>query len=239
MRKTSWCMAAMIASLGMVLAQVASAAPYLATEADIQSLGDVTAGFHNPAQLSTIDSITDIPGGIQLDITWRVGQSGDPFGDFFGTNFARVSLAQYTNNESGGLGRLLGPAFDGIQWSISSNQSSFVRPFIQPAPNWTFYESASGTTIPGDLSVQTIVMNFNSAVNYSNILPNTIVHPDVNGEIRANAIGIQFGGPGGLVPGGPGVAGRIIITGVVPEPNTAMLLMMGGLVGLARRRRGA
>jgi hypothetical protein len=238
-----WLAMVAMAIVGMVSASSALAGsvnPFSPSTADIQSLSDQTAGFSNSQQLSTIDAIHVAPNGIHLDITWRVGQNSDPFGANFGQTFARVSLATYTNGEDSGQGRLLNPPYDGIKWCLMSDHDSFTQPFLQTAPNWTFYEpSTGGTGIPGDMSLQMSVLAFDDARNFSGLTPPNIVQPDGNGQIRANAFGIQLGGPGGLVVGQP-VVGHVWITNWVPEPSTVTLSVLGavGLLGMARRRRG-
>ena len=81
-----------------------------------------------------------------------------------------------------------------------------------------------------------LVLSFDDARNFTGVTPNTIVHPDGNGEIRSNSFGLQIYG-NGIVPGQP-VPGHIWITRWVPEPSSAMLLVLGavGLIGRARRR---
>jgi hypothetical protein len=230
------------AAVSMVVVRSAAAVPtnpFSPSVADIQALSDQTDGFHNGMQLSTIDAIHMAPDGIHLDVTWRVGQLNDPFDPNYGLTFARVSLVIYTNSEDGGMGRLLNPPYDGIEWSLMSDHGSFVQPFVQTAPNWTYYEPFNGgNAIPGDMSLQMLALDFNFARNF--ITPGTIVHPDSNGEIRANAFGLQLGGPGGLVAGNP-VPGHIWILSSIPEPihepSTVMLLVVA-VVGLARRRLG-
>ncbi len=222
-------------------ASTAIGRPFDPLTADIQSLIDVTSSFHSGQQLSTIDAIRFAPAAIRLDVTWRVGQLDDASSPFYGTTIPRVSLAKYVNNEDGGLGRLLFPGLDGIRWRISTDHDSYVQPFVQTAPNWTFYEPIPiGNTIAGDLNGQWSAILFDNAQNYSGITPNTIVHPDGNGEIRVNAFGLQFGGPAGLVPGQE-LQGHIMIFdwNVEPEPSTAILMVMGvaGLLSQARRSR--
>lgn len=236
-----WFVAIAVAIAGFVGANCARAStlPYSPTVADIQSLGDQTSGFSSGQQLSTIDAIHVAPDGIHLDITWRVGQNSDPFGANYGQTFARVSLATYTNGEDSGQGRLLNPPYDGIKWCLMSDHNSFVQPFIQTAPNWTFYEPAGGGNgIAGDMSLQMSLLDFNDARNFSGLTPANIVHPDGNGQIRANAFGIQLGGPSGLVPGQP-VVGHVWITQWVPEPSSALLLIVGaaGVFLRARQRK--
>ena len=144
----------------------------------------------------------------------------------------------YTNAENGSLGRLLFPGFSGVRWRVRSDHDSYVQPFVQTAPNWTFYEPIpGGNTIAGNLEWQWSTIEFDNAQNYSGVLPNTVVHLDGNGQIRDNSIGLQFGGPAGLVPGQE-VRGHVSIFdwGSEPEPGSATLVMLGapGLLGCAQ-----
>lgn len=218
----------------LIVASTLLAQPFSPSTADIQGLGNSTAATN----FSTIDAIHVAPNGIHLDVTWRRGQDTDPFGPFFGQNFPRIGLTLFTNGEDSGMGRLLNPPYSGIKWCIMSDRDVFSQPFIQTAPNWTFYEpSNGGNNIPGDMSLQMSVLDFNDARNFAGLQPPNIVHPDANGEIRSNAFGLQIVGPGGLVVG-EGVPGHIWITNWVPEPSTAVLLAFGlaGTLGFARRR---
>ncbi len=201
--------------------------------ADIQALSNSTAATN----FSTIDAIHIAPNGIHLDVTWRTGQNTDPFAPFFGQNFPRIGLTRFTNGEEAGMGRLLNPPHTGIKWCIMSDRDVFSQPFLQTAPNWTFYEPANGgNNIPGDMSMQMSILDFNNARNFSGLTPANIVHPDANGEIRSNAFGLQIVGPSGAV--GEAIPGHIWITYWIPEPGTATLLVFGlvGAVGFARRR---
>jgi hypothetical protein len=236
-----WFVAVAVAIAGLAGANFALAAainPFSPSVADIQALGNDTVGFSGGAQLSTIDAINFAPDGIHLDVTWRVGQNADPFGPNFGETFARVVLRGYQNGEDGGQGRLLWPPFDGIKWCVMSDLAIGGQPFIQTAPNWTYYQPPSLISVPGDMSNAMVTLSFDDARNFAGITPNTIVHPDANGQIRSNAMGLQFYAGFGLVPGQP-VPGHIWITQWVPEPSSAMLLLIGaaGVLGRARQRK--
>jgi hypothetical protein len=213
--------------------------PYLVPLADVQTLADNTSGFSGGAQLSTIDGIHLIPNGITLDVTWRVGQNSDPFGANFGETFSRVVLGKYMNSEDSGQGRLLFPGNDGVQWNISSDTPLGAQPYIQTAPSFVYYQPPSLFAIPGTSTTTTATLSFDDANNFNGITPNTIVHQDVNGQIRADALGLQFYPSIGLTPGQP-VSGHITLTAAVPEPTTAMLLFAGivGVVAKFRQRRG-
>lgn len=236
-----WLVAIAVAIAGLVGANsglAASINPFSPSVADIQALGNDTSGFSSGAQLSTIDAIHVAPDGIHLDVTWRVGQNSDPFGPNFGETFARVVLRGYQNGEDSGQGRLLSPPYDGIKWCVMSDVAVGGQPFIQTAPNWTYYQPPSLGSVPGDMSNTMVTLAFDDARNFAGINPNTIVHPDVNGQIRSNAMGLQFYAGITLAPGQP-VPGHIWITQWVPEPSSALLLMLGGagIIMRARQRK--
>lgn len=241
-RQLCWLATIAVAIESMVGAGSALAQDYFAPSlADIHGLGNSTS----TSNLSTIDAITIAPDGIHLDVTWRVGQNDDPFGPGFGfQNFPRIGVTKFTNGEDGGKGRILNPRFnhpdwfDGIKWCIMSDTNIFSQPFIQTAPNWTFYEpSAGGNSIPGDMSMQMSILDFSDARNFAGLTPPNIVHPDGNGQIRSNAFGLQIVGPGGMMVGQE-IEGHIWITRWIPEPTTATLLLAGlaGILGFGRRR---
>ena len=222
------------ASVSSALAEAVN--PFSPTLEDIQALGDNTSGFSNGNQLSTIDAIHIAPDGIHLDVTWRIGQNSDPFGENLGETFSRVVLTRYTNGEDNGLGRLLDPPYDGIKWCIMSDMPLSSQPYIQPAPDWTYYQVPSTIPVPGDMSNTMATLSFDDARNFAGIEPNTIVHPDTNGEIRSNSFGLQLYAGFSLTPGQP-VPGHIWITRWIPEPTTSTLLLVG-MVGLLGRIRG-
>ena len=245
-RKLRWLLtiaAAIVSLVGANSALAQPANPFSPSLADIQGLGNSTQAQN----LSTIDAINMSPDGIHLDVTWRVGQNTDPFGPGFGfQNFPRIGVTKFTNGEDGGMGRLLYPLpnhptwYDGIKWCLMTDTNNFVQPFIQTAPNWTFYEpSNGGNSIPGDMSMQMSFLDFNSARNFAGLQPPNIVHPDGNGQIRANAFGLQIVGPGGMAAGQE-ISGHIWITRWIPEPTSATLLVLGvvGILGFGRRRIG-
>lgn len=238
-RQQRWLAAVAVATVSVLAASSALAVavnPFSPSVADIQSLTDVTSSFSSGQQLSTIDAIHVSPDGIHLDVTWRVGQNTDPFGPNYGQNFARISMNSYQNGEDGGLGRLLNPPYDGIKWCIMSDLPVGGQPFLQTAPNWTYYQPPSLIPIPGDMSNTMVTLSFDDARNFAGVTPNTIVHPDANGEIRSNAMGLQIYTSFAIAPGQP-VPGHIWITRWVPEPSTAVLMLLGmvGLVGRTRR----
>jgi hypothetical protein len=229
-----WLIAAAIAIATGAGANSALADPFAVRVADVQGLSNSTSATN----ASTIDAINVAPDGIHLDVTWRVGQNTDPFGPGFGLqDFPRIGVSRFTNSEAGGTGRDL-TVYDGIEWTLMSDRDVFVQPFIQTAPDWTFYEpTPGGYNLPGDMSSNVITLDFNDARNFSGLLPANIVHPDANSEIRANAFGLQIVGPGGLVVGDE-VPGHIWIAGsFIPEPSAVVLLGLASLalVGFGRR----
>jgi hypothetical protein len=231
---------AVIAGLAGVTSALAAAVhPFPPSVGDIQALSDNTSGFSSGNQLSTIDAIHTTPTGILLDVTWRVGQNSDPFGANFGETFARVVATRYTNSEDSNQGRLLSPPYDGIKWVIKSDQPIGGQPYIQTAPDWTYYQPPNLISVPGTQTDTAVTLSFDDARNFAGKTPNTIVHPDANGQIRSNSMGLQFYAGFALTPGQP-VPGHIWISTAVPEPNTAVLLIFGTvtLVGRSRKGRG-
>jgi hypothetical protein len=240
-RQHRWLAMVAVAIISLASASSALAVsvnPFSPSTADIQALVDQTGGFSSNNQLSTIDAITMAPDGIHLDVTWRVGTGGDPFGTHPGETFARVVLSRFTNGEDPAgdppvaRGRLLNPPYDGIKWCLMSDQPVSAQPFLQTAPNWTYYQPTNGTDtpIPGDMSNTMATLSFDSTQQ------NGFVAPDGNGEIRSNSFGLQFFAGFALTPGQP-VPGHIWISNWVPEPSTAVLMLLGmvGLIGRTRR----
>ncbi len=233
----SWLATVAVAIVSLVGANSAlaiSVNPYRLTVADLQGMGNSTKNTN----LSTIDQITVAPDGVHLDITWRVGQNSDPFSPGFGfQDFPRVGLTLFTNSENDFTGRDL-TAYDGVKWIIMSDLDlQNAQPFVQTAPNWTFYEPSVGQPLPGDMSNAMALLDFtDNTQNFSGLLPANIVHPDGNGEIRVNSIGIQIVGPAGLAVG-QSVQSSVWFKGV-PEPATATMLLLGaiGAFGFVRRR---
>ncbi len=224
-----WLMMVAVAVVSAFAASSALAAPFSPSVADIQALTDATSGFSQGNQLSTIDAMHTAPDGLHLDVTWRTGQMDSSFSPFFGETFTRVVLQGFQNGEDGGTGRLLFPGYDGIKWCVMSDLPVTAQPFEQPAPNWTYYQPTTDTQVPGDMSNTMAVISFNST------LQNGSIALDSNGEIRSNAFGLQFFGPS--PPLGEEVHGHIWVSRWVPEPSSAVLLLMG-VAGLAGRARG-
>jgi hypothetical protein len=210
--------------------------PFSPSTADIQALSDNTSGFSNGNQLSTIDDINVASDGIHLDVTWRIGQQDDPFGENFGETFARVVLSGFQNGEDEGLGRLLSPPYDGIKWCLMSDQPISGQPYLQTAPNWLYYQPPSTIPVPGDMTSTMVTLAFDDAQEFDENVPDTgVVNPDVNGEIRSNAFGLQLYTNFDLTVGEP-VQGHIWIANWVPEPSTGVLMLLG-MVGLLGRKR--
>jgi hypothetical protein len=224
----------------------ALAVPYQWTIGQVKSLADVTAGFHGPpGQLSTINSITQIPNGIQLDVTYRIGQGSDPFAPNFGLGFARVSL-------SGGLGSpgLDLSAFTSSAFKVTTTVPVTAQSFIQTdftengttindgdaTPNeafsFLFWEHNDGLAAGGPTTVD---LDFSSGNEFDGNW--NLANPQaIKGTDKIRAFGVQFASGVAMAIGQP-VSATIRIEGV-PEPTSAMLagLAAFGLIGLARRR---
>ena len=96
-RHHRWLMTIAVTIVGVVSASSSLAVPYEWTIGQVQGLADVTPGFHGGAgQLSTINSITPVANGIQLDVTYRIGQDVDPFGPDYGLGFAQRFATRWT-----------------------------------------------------------------------------------------------------------------------------------------------
>lgn len=238
-----WLSTIALAIVGMVGASSAVAVPNQWTAAQVQTLANVTTSFGSN-QLSTINSITPIPNGIELNVTFKVGQNTDPFGPDFGATFARVSL-------QGGLG------FPGLDLS-GSTSSAFsmttttdvtAQSFLQtdftenggtiddgdatPGEAFSFYfwEHNDNVATGGPTAVD---FDFSSASEFGAWdKPNPTA---VQGTNAIRAWGVQIGKFSGITFGQP-VTAIIRIEGV-PEPASAMLLGFAtfGLFGFARRR---
>jgi hypothetical protein len=230
----------------------ASGAAYFWTPGQIQDLADVTAGFHGGAgQLSTIDSITPIPNGIELEVTYRIGQEADPFGANYGLGFARVSLQG-----------LLG--FPGLDASASTSSSLDVTTTtdltVQSFLQTDFTEN--GTTIDDgdatpDESFSFLFWEHNDAVasggptavdfDFSAGTEFTgdwgLANPQaVQGTDAIQAWGLQLAKFSGMTVGVP-LQATIRLEGVeapngsVPEPGATLGLLGLGLAALGLVRR--
>lgn len=229
-------------------ARVSHAVPYQFTIGQIQGLSDVTAGFHGGGapQLSTINSITPIANGIEVDVTFRVGQDADPFGANYGRNFARVSL-------QGGLGfpGLDASAFTSSSFKVTTTTDFTAQSFLQTdftengttiddgdatpgeAFSFLFWEHNDGVGIGGPTDVD---FDFASGTEFSGDWG--LANPQqVQGTNAIRQFGVQLGKFSGVVVGQP-INATIRIEGVIPEPGCAVLAGLAalGMVGFARRR---
>ncbi len=240
-------MAMILATAVIGGASTAIADPYGWTPAQIQDLLDVTAAFHGGAgQLSTIDSITPIPNGLELGVTFRIGQEADPFGANYGLSFARVSL-------SGGLGfpGLNLGSFTGSSLMITTTTDLTIQSFLQtdftengstiddgdanPGEVFSllFWEHNDGVAAGGPTDVEfdfLLGTEFDGNWNASNPQP-------VQGTDAIRQWGLQLAKFSGMSIGEP-VQATIQIEGI-PEPSAGVLasLSAAALLGLRRRRR--
>ena len=228
-------------------AGTALAVPYEWTIGQIQGLVDVTPGFHGGAgQLSTINTITPIPNGIELDVTYRIGQETDPFGADYGLGFARVSL-------QGGLGfpGLDLSAFTSSSFKVTTTTDITAQSFLQTdftengttiddgdanpgeAFSFLFWEHNDGVGTGGPTDVD---FDFASGTEFSGDWG--LANPQqVQGTDAIRAWGVQLAKFSGMAIGQP-IDATIRIEGVIPEPSCAMLAALGafGWFGFARRR---
>lgn len=235
---------ALLAACLLLTTQSANA-QYFWTPQQIQGLGDVTAAFGGD-QLSTINSITAIPGGIELDVTFRIGQNSDPFAPSFGATFARVSLA-------GGLGfpGLDISAFDSSSVVIESTVDFTLQSFLQtdftedggaiddgdanPGESFSFlfWEHNSSVSAPGPVDG---VMDFSMATEFDGNW-NVVSPQQIQGLANVRQWGMQFG-----LFSNPPVLGQPVEATIrlsnVPEPSTIALasLVIGWASTLQRRR---
>jgi PEP-CTERM motif len=225
-------LAVAVAIVGMVGASSAFADPYSPSVAEIQALNDNTGEFSQDNQLSTVEDIHIAPDGIHVDVIWRRGQNQSSFDPYFGEGFSRIVLRSFQNGEDGGAGRLLFPGYDGIKWCVMSDLGVGAQPFIQTAPGYSYFQPTNDTPVPGDMSNTMATISFNDVKQDPGMIP-----LDDNNEIRSYAWGLQLFGP--FPDLGVEVPGHIWIKRWVPEPSSAVLLLMGavGLVGRVRRRQ--
>lgn len=246
MRTTSSRVGAALALLVAVAGQ-AMAAPYAWTPAQIQSLGDVTAGFHGQGQISTINSITAIPNGIELSVTFGRGQQDDPFSPDFAATFARVSLA-------GGLGfpGLDISAFTGSGVSVTSSTGITVQSFVQtdftengttiddgdanPGEAFSFLFWEDNDSVAGGAPLTDAVFDFSSGSEFDGNWGVPSPSP-VQGTNAIRQWGLQIAKFDG-VNLGDRIEATIRIEKLVPEPSALAMAGLGGLglAGLARRR---
>jgi hypothetical protein len=233
-----------IAVTSVFCASSAFAVPYVWTADQIQGLVDVTPGF-NSGQLSTINSITPIPNGIELNVTFKVGQNTDPFGPDFGQTFARVSLQGQLGFPGLDLSAFTSSSFDVTTTTDVTVQSFLQTDFMEnggsiddgdaiPAEAFSFYfwehndGVATGGPTPADF-------DFAAGTEFGGwSLPSP---QPVQGTNAIRAWGLQLGKFSGITFGQP-ITATIRIEGVIPEPATLSLIALAGLgmVGFARRR---
>jgi hypothetical protein len=243
----------MTAVIGTICESSSFAVPYVWNSRRVQDLADVTASFHGPpGQLSTINSITPIPNGIELDVTFRAGQNVDPFAPDYGITFARVSLADGLWFPGLNLS-----AFTSSQFSVTTTTDVTVQSFVQTdftenggsiddgdanpgeVKSFLFWEHNDGAATGGPTVVD---FDFASGTEFDgdSTSPDTWngANPKpVQGTGTIRAWGLQLAKFSGMVVGQP-VNATIRIEGVVPEPATLGLvcIAMFGLVGFGRRR---
>jgi hypothetical protein len=211
----------------------AHAVPYEWLTGQIQDLFDVTPGFHGGAgQLSTINSITPIPNGVELDVTYRIGQESDPFGPNYGLGFARVSL----QGQLGFPGLDLS-AFTSSSFQVTTTTDLTVQSFLQtdftedggaiddgdgnPGEAFSFlfweHNDAIGAGGPTDVD-----FDFASGTEFSGDWGVSNPQP-VQGTNAIRAWGMQLAKFSGMTIGQP-VNATIRIEGVIPEPASAVLV---------------
>ena len=210
-------------------------------------MSDVTAGFHGGAgQLSTIDAITPIPAGIELKVTYRIGQESDPFGPDYGLGFARVSL-------QGGLGfpGLDLGAFSSSSVKITTTTDITAQSFLQTdftengttiddgdvvpgeAFSFLFWEHNDGVATGGPTDAD---FDFSSGTEFDGNW-NVASPQPVQGTNAIRAWGLQLAKFNGMAIGQP-VSATIRIEGVIPEPTSAVLLGLGTIGVLSIGKRG-
>lgn len=237
-----------VAIVGMVGASQSFAVPYQWNVGQLQGLADVTPGFHSGGapQLSTINSITPIPNGVEVNVTFRVGQETDPFGADYGRTFARVSL-------QGGLGfpGADASAFTSSSFKVTTTTDFTAQSFLQTdftengttiddgdatpgeAFSFLFWEHNDGVGTGGPTDVD---FDFTSGNEFSGTW--NLANPQqVQGTNAIRQFGVQLGKFSGVAVGQP-ITATIRIEGVIPEPGCAMLASLAtiGVVGFARRR---
>lgn len=245
--QVQWLIAIAVAIVSVTSASVLLAAPYQWTPGQIQGLVDVTPSFHGGAgQLSTINSITPIPNGVEVDVSYRIGQEADPFGPNYGLGFARVSLQGQLGSPGLDLSGFTSSSLTITTTTDITAQSFLLTDFTEngttiddgdATPNeafsFLFWEHNDGVATGGPTDVDFDFASgteFDGSWNLSNPQP-------VQGTNALRAWGIQFGKFSGMTIGEP-VQATIRIEGV-PEPTT---LVMAGLAAVgafaSARRRG-
>ena len=246
-RQLRWLLTIAVALVGVLGAKSALAVPYEWLVGRAQGLVDVTPSFHGGAgQLSTINSITPIPNGIELDVTYRIGQETDPFGADYGLGFARVSLQGQLGFPGADLS-----AFTSSSFQVTTTTDVTVQSFLQTdftengttiddgdatpdeSFSFLFWEHNDGVATGGPTDVD---FDFSSGTEFSNDW--SVSNPQaVQGTNAIRAWGFQLAKFSGMTIGQP-VNATIRIEGVVPEPGMAVLAVLAaaGLIGVTRRR---
>jgi hypothetical protein len=224
-----------LATIAVVLSITAGTAwafppsnPYVPTVAEIRAMFDRTGDFSGNSQASTTVK-SDIPGGIQLDITWSTGTP------FVNETFTRsVRTFRFPDDNGDGDGGDL-DVYDGVRWIVESDPAVTAKPYSQDWDNFNFQEGdqasacGAGTTCVPAGSVPTDVL---------------IDWDDVGGTFDAAArtnvfeIGMQLFGPS-PPQDGTTIQGVVrIYSAAIPEPASLALVALGGLALVGTRRRG-
>jgi hypothetical protein len=206
-------------------------------------LADVTAAFHGGAgQLSTIDSITPIPNGIEIEVTYRIGQESDPFGANYGLGFARVSLAAGLGSPGLDLSAFTSSSLDVTTTTDLTTQSFLQSDFTENGTtiddgdatpdesfSFLFWEHNDAVASGGPTAVD---FDFSAGTEFNGNWG--LANPQaIQGTDAIRQWGIQLAKFSGMVIGEP-VQATIRLEGVeapngsVPEPGATL-----GLLGLA------
>lgn len=239
--------AAVICALSVLVIGQHAFGQYHWSPAQIQGLNDVTPGFHGGAgQLSTINSITPTARGIQLDITYEIGQEADPFAENYGLGFARVSL------QSGDLGGLDVSGFSSSDLEVTTSINITAQSFLQtdfmenggsiddgdgtPDESFSFYfwehndGIAAGAPTVADF-------DFSMGNEFGDWdLPSP---QQVQGLDNIRQWGVQLADNSGSLVVGQPVNATITIESQIPEPAALTLVgvTMLGMLGIRRRRK--
>jgi hypothetical protein len=189
-----------------------------------------------PSQASSV-VFTDVPGGVQLDITWSTGYVG------FNEDFTRIfPVVRYNAANAGNL-----LAYDGIKWCVSvlpGSEPVTFQGYTQPSDDWAFYEQGTeGNPVqfagPADGSM---IMPF---INFNESFTNGAASIPLASRAAMAETGFQIYGP--AIPQADIELGEVpelrhstlVFSVWVPEPASVALLGLGGLamVGLGGRRR--
>jgi hypothetical protein len=193
-----------------------------------------------PSQSSSV-VFTDVPGGVQLDITWSTGYVG------FNEAFTRIfPVVRYNAANAGNL-----LAYDGIKWCVTvlpgSDPVTF-QGFTQPSDDWQFYEQEDPNNLGNPLQFAgpadgSMIMPY---INFNEPFTNGAASIPLASRAAMAETGFQIYGPD--IPQAdielgevPALRHSTIIFSVwnIPEPASVALLGLGGLamVGLGGRRR--